>query len=320
MKKSVALNSVGLDHDGCCPEWVELIPSGLVVGRDGRRWKNEAPEKIVQHFAELGRDLPIDVEHASEHKAPNGEPAPAVGWVSGIESRDGAIWGRITWNNKGRTLVSEKEYRYLSPVILYRPEDKMILGLTSVGLTNQPNLRLPALNQEQGISPEEKTMFKALLAALGLPENASEAEAVARVGVLKNDVARAMNRAENPDLEKFVPRADYDAVLAKAENARKQLHDFEERQLARTIDELIGQALEEGKITPATKDYHVAQCRQEGGLERFRDYCKTAPVIAGDSGLDGKQPEQQKTALNTEESQVCTMLGLDAEQFQKTAV
>ena len=38
----------------------------------------------------------------------------------------------------------------------------------------------------------------------------------------------------------------------------------------------IEAALGAGKITPATVEYHKASCRQDGGLERFRDFVKAA--------------------------------------------
>ena len=130
------------------PEWVELIPSGAVIGRDGRRWMNSGPLGIIQAFIARCLDLPVDIEHSTELKAPKGEAAPAVGWVRELKEIAGAIWGRIEWNEAGRQIVATKQYRYLSPVIRYGRTNGDILALTSVGLTNMPNLHLPALNHQ----------------------------------------------------------------------------------------------------------------------------------------------------------------------------
>ena len=68
------------------PLWVKLIPTGdiqddkaWIEGRDGRTWVNDNPQGIVDAFEANGADLPIDVEHATELKASNGDPTPTVG-------------------------------------------------------------------------------------------------------------------------------------------------------------------------------------------------------------------------------------------------
>ena len=141
---STALNGVVLAAN--LPERVELVPAGEVKGRDGRRWVNDNPLSILERFALQGTDLPVDIEHSTELRAPKGEPAPAAGWVHKLEVVNGAVWGAINWNESGRNLVGGRQYRYLSPVILYDPGTGSIAGLASVALTNRPNLHLQALN------------------------------------------------------------------------------------------------------------------------------------------------------------------------------
>ncbi len=328
-RNAVALNAIEIPQvNGLVPEWVELIPAGAIIGRDGRQWNNSKPDSIIDFVQALGRDLPIDIEHSTEHKAPNGDPAPAIGWIKAVENRAGAIWGQAEWNGSGEKLVGDKAYRYLSPVIIYEATSGIIVGLSSVGATNQPNFRLQALNASQpetsetkdgAKTPKENTMLKAILAALGLPENTTEAEVVGKIGGLQGELATATNRAENPSLEKFVPRADYDAALGKANNAEAQLQKIKGELLETAVDTVIGQALKDGKITPATADYHTAQCRQEGGLERFTAYCAAAPVIGEDSGLNDKDLNKDRKALNAEEQKVCDSLGITADEYLKTA-
>lgn len=318
MQNKVALNTLEISPGtGLVPEWVKLLPAGPVIGRDGRSWDNSKPTGIVLNFQKLGRDLPVDIEHSSELKAPQGEPAPAVGWIRELMVENGEIWGRAEWNSEGKTLVGERAYRYLSPVIIYEPSSGKIAGVVSVGLTNQPNLMLPALNQQQGgDAPKEEAMLKKILAALALADTATEEEAMAKIKELKGEVSKAANRAENPSLEKFVPRGDYDAALGRATNAEGQLAAIKTEQLETAVNSAIDQALKEGKITPATADYHRAQCRQEGGLERFTAYCTAAPVIGGDSGLGSKEQGEVK-ALNVEQEKIAGMFGNSAEDLAK---
>ena len=53
-------------------------------------------------------------------------------------------------------------------------------------------------------------LSEAMRSALSLKEDATEAEAVQAIGKLKSDHQLALNRAENPDLEKYVPKDVHD--------------------------------------------------------------------------------------------------------------
>lgn len=325
----IALNSMG--ECGCLaalnfefspganvPDWIELLPAGPEIkGRDGRSWRLDNPQAIIAAFLADGKDMPVDIEHATELKAPKGDSAPAVGWIKTLEVRNGSMWGRVEWTNDGGFTVSERQYRYISPVFLYDKMTKQILRLTSAALTNQPNLALQALNREGQTEHEEEPAMKKIYAALGLAETATEVEALNAIEKMRGDLATASNRAESPSLDKFVPRADYDQALNRASAAELTIADLKKAELETAINTEIESALAAGKITPATADYHKASCRQDGGLERFKDYVKAAPAIGALSGLDGKQPAGESTALNAEEAKVAAMFGNSVEDLKK---
>jgi len=268
------------------PEWVELLPPGPdIVGQDGRSWTLKNPDRPVKIFQRRQTPLVIDWEHATEVRAPAGQDAPAAAWVTELEIRDGAVWGRAEWTERAAQQIRAREYRYLSPVFLYEKDSREIIALDSAGLTNRPNLPLTALNREEA---PPMTLPSALLAALSLPDTASEADAVAAVSRLCGDLATARNRAETPPLEKFVPRADYDGALARAANAENRLREIETAQRQTKIDGLIDGALKNGQIVPATRDYYVAMCRTEGGVEAFEKFLQLAPAVLGaPTKLDG---------------------------------
>lgn len=313
----VALN-FELPADGSVPEWIELIPAGQVVrGRDGRQWLNDNPQAILDAFATDGRDIPLDWEHSTELQAPEGKPAPAAGWGRQLQLRDGgAVWGRFEWTPRGRACVENREYRYISPVFVFDKQTRRIVRIDSVGLTNRPNLHLTALNRYQP-EPKETTMLKKLLVKLGLPEDATEAQALNAIGKLESDLQTALNRAQTPSLDKFVPRADYDSALARATNAEQKLQDKETAELETAINREVDDALKAGKITPATKDFYAAMCRQEGGLDQFRKFVEAAPVVGRPSELDNKSPETGGKALNAEVKQLADMFGNSAEDLAK---
>lgn len=299
------------------PEWVMLLPPGPEIkGRDGRTWLLPDPQEAVNAFHAGNIDLPFDIEHSTELKGRNGEPAPAVGWIKGMEVRDAAVWGRVEWTDDGRTQIGKKAYRYVSPVFLFEKQSNRITRLLSAGLTNQPNLGLPALNRQQK-PQEEQTMWKKMCAKLGLAETATEDEAINAVVKLQSDLAVAVNRAEVPSLDKFVPRSDYDQAVARATNAEQQIADHLTLQREAAINSEIDAAMKEGKIAPASKDFYLASCRHEGGLEQFKKFIATAPVIGDRSGLDDRERGQEVAALNAEQKKIADMFGNSAEEIKK---
>lgn len=314
----VALN-VSLPDGAAPPEWVELLPSGVIEGRDGRTFVNDRPDDVVAAFVANRGPLPIDWEHASEIKAPEGEEAPAAGWIEELQNRAGQIWGRVAWTPRAAQQILAKEYRFLSPVFVFEKLTARVLQLLSAGLTNQPNLVMTALNRRADDDLTEVPM-KRVLEALGLKPEATEEEAVTAVQTLRAEVttAKAAN-SQAPSLDKYVPRADFDAAVGRAANAEKKLADAEKAKAEAEIDAAIGDALKAGRITPATVDYHKAQCRTEGGLERFKQFVKAAVAVGDPSGLDGKKPggEEHGKALNAEQKKVCSLLGIPEAEYQK---
>ena len=322
--------------DGQVPDWIELLPAGPdIIGADGRAWTLPDPQSLVTAFAQRNSALVVDWEHASEHRAPHGLDAPAAGWIDQIEVRDGgAVWGRVAWTDKAAAQIAAREYRYLSPVFTYEKAGSRIVALVSAGLTNQPNLSLTALNQ-QG-TPMNDDLLERLRYLLNLPTLATVEEVIAELDKLRTQLAAAptdtagnrlslsallataINRTEVQPLEKFVPRADYDATLARATNAEQKLAAIETAQRDAEIAGLVESALQAGKITPATKDYYLAMCRSTGGVEAFKAFVeKATPVVGGGNPpLNGKPPGTD-VAMNAEMQQVSAMFGNNIEDLKK---
>jgi len=318
MKRSLFATALCFALDGSVADWIELIPAGPdVAGIDGRAWINDDPDAIVAAFQRRHRPLVIDWEHATEHRAPQGLDAPAAGWIDQVENRNGAIWGHAEWTAKASAQIADKAYRFLSPVFLYDKKSTRIIALTSVGLTNTPNLTLTALNREES-EESSVSLLNGLRVALDLSGEPSEEHCLSAVRALKADLATARNRAETPPYEKFIPRADYDAALTRASNAEEKLKAMEIEKRDAQISELIEQALKDAKITPPSKDYHTAMCRTEGGIEAFKDLMtKTPALLNQESALDKKKPEGTGTSLNAELQQVASMFGNSADDLRK---
>ncbi|MEM1077449.1 MAG: phage protease [Pseudomonadota bacterium] len=306
--QTLEILGLALNASSGAPEWVQLTPAGPgIEGRDGRNWMLPNPEAVVAAFNNHGGELPIDLEHATQIKGAKGEAAPAVGWIQAMEVRKGALWGKVSWNEEGANAVASRSYRYLSPVFTFARATGEIVKMVSAGLTNRPNLQMAALNRE-GAETEETAMNKAILDALGLAANATETDVLAAITTMKSDHATALNAAQTPDPALFVPKADHELAL-------NRIRDFEKADEARTdeaINAAVDAAIEAGKVAPASKAYHVAACRQDGGLERFQAMVDAAPEIAKNKQL-AKTPETSGdlASLEPDAIAVCHQLGVD---------
>lgn len=317
MSEPLAITGIALNaQEGTAPDWVQLTPAGPDLrGTDGRIWKLTDPDAVVAATRAVQAKLPLDLEHATEIKGAKGEPAEAIGWIEDLDVRDGAIWGKVDWLDEGRAIMARRSYGFVSPVFDFSKSTRAVAKLRSAALTNQPNFNMPALNRAG--APEGDPMDKDVLTALELDDGATSAQAVAAITALKADKATALNRAETPDPEKFVPRADYD----RARNRANELEEAEKKRADAEIVAEVDAAVEAGKIAPSSKDYHVAACRAEGGIEKFRTFIGGAPSITEPSGLDGKAPPASTSKMSDEERAVCRQMGVSEDDFlaQKAA-
>ncbi len=301
------------------PSWIEIIPAGgAIKGRDGRQYNNSDPEKIVNAFNSIGQPLIVDFEHASEILAPKGFEAPAAAWVEKMAAKpDGSVWGEVNWTPKGEKSVSSREYRFTSPAYKLST-DSSIIGISSIGLVGKPNLDLSALNNHQPETKKEKSIMDltAITSALDLNEGASVGQIASAINSLKEEKSIALNSVATPDLKKFVPRADFDALKETSEKTLVELNSAHETSMNIAINSVIDQALVDGKITPATKEYHVKQCKQPGGLDNFSDFIKSAPSIGDETSLNSKQPDD-KSEITLEDRWVAKQLGHDLDEKDK---
>jgi phage I-like protein len=329
--KSLALN---FTHGGNVPEWIEVLPAGPeIIGRDGRYWIIDDPQAII---AKSELPLHVDYEHASEVRAPKGEEAPAAGWIDKLEVRDGRIWAHVDWTPRASAMIAEREYRFISPTFWFDSNTLRIVGLVSVALTNRPNLTMTALNAQDdetsadasghpkrntGEKIMDKEQLKALCKKLGLQEEASATAILAAVDTLIDDKTKAMNAAQTPPLEKFVPRADYDKIKGDLDTANNAIKAANEAKLDAEITSAVDEAVKAGKVTPASRDYYLAQCRKDGGLAEFKTFVAAAPVLTGVSDLDTRRANNSNAdrQLTAEEKAVCSAMGLTEEAFKKAA-
>lgn len=286
------------------PEWLELVPAGEFTGRDGRTWINRNPHEVVARSSDI--KIPVDIEHATEIKGQRGDEAPAYGWVEELRVTDsGTIEGRVVWSEYARWMLSERRYRYYSPAFFHDAEG-VVTRLSSVGLTNKPNLDFPALNTEKN----PMTVPVQITGLLGLAESATVDDTVAAIKQLQENEQVALNRAQTPDLTKFVPVETHNLALNRAETAEQRLQQLEEKE----AEALVDAAIEAGKVAPANRDMFLATCRTEEGRKQFAEYTRGAqPLVNNDKPSQGKDKPAQ--TLTDAELAMCRSMGITGEEF-----
>ncbi|MGV8936986.1 MAG: phage protease [Allorhizobium sp.] len=231
-------------------QWAHLLPAGRIKTKDGRGpYLADNLSKISEHsfsFANTDK-IPVDYDHAIDLAAPKGLPAPAAGWISAMEVRGDGLWGLIEWTANAAKAISEKEYRFLSPVIQHTAENQ-VLAIARASLTNNPNFTLTALNMAQKGEPMDAEIFLTKLHnALGLPADADHEAIVAAIGKLSES-------RNSSDPAQFVPIETFQQTL-------KELHSLRSGVSLQAAEHVVEEAMQGGKLLPFMKDWAVSLCQ-----------------------------------------------------------
>lgn len=315
---------------------VRLLPAGRFHPADGRKldvpgWYIDGPlaAQLIDRFNARRDARVIDYEHQTLLTEKNGQPAPAAGWFRALEWRegDGLYAVDIEWTAKAAAMIAAREYRYLSPVFSY-DRDGRVLEILHAALTNNPGLDgltdFAAALTAHFQQPEEETDMdlKALLAALGLPENKTEADALSAIAAMKAaagqvdgltaQVAALKAQSENPDPEKFAPAAVVAALQKDVVALTAQIAGGE-------VERLIQQGLADGRILPAMETW--ARELGKKGVAELKAYLDNASPVAalkgtqtGGHGGDPRKPGE----LDETQLAVCRQMGVDPAAYQKT--
>lgn len=250
--------------DDSVPEWIELIAAGKNNGFDGRVFYNYSPDLIVDRFNESGLLSPIDIEHSTQIRGSEGLSAPAVGWITRMENRNGAVFGHVQWNAAAKKYIEGREYKYYSPALSVEDENKVV-GIVSVGLTNVPNLALTALNKQLG---DTMPFSKKVLDELGLAEDATEEQVLEKLAELRQPALKdkeVVTPSIDPAKEGYATEQSVELNSAIAKHPafvalQKQVGDLvcelnktKWLDAEKTVDGYIAQ----GKVLPSERDLFV---------------------------------------------------------------
>ena len=318
MAKLIACAGEGIELSGV-PTEIKILPLGRVHSQKGDfNVDEESFELIRKQFKDRKLDLVIDYEHQTLSDV----QAPAGGWIKELYKGEDAIIAKVEWTAKAAEYLKNKEYRYLSPVVLVRKRDQKATAIHSVALTNTPAIDgmfalVNSLDIED-ISEGGNIMdLKELAKALGLPETATEEEIKKAV----EDAAKAAERLKEMEEKKpedkpgeggkpqevaeVVDNSTILSMLGLKEGAKTEdvaasimalktgtpdtqaeLLALKQRMQERDADEEVQKALKAGKITAAQSGWAKSYALKD--MDGFKGFVEKAPVVVPPGKLELK--------------------------------
>ena len=259
---------------------------------------------IIRQFKARRLDLVIDYEHQTLSDV----QAPAAGWIKDLYPGEDALMARVEWTKKGREYIANKEYRYLSPVVLVKKADQHAAVFHSAALTNIPAITgmfaiinsdvLSIVEEEE----EPRMELSALIELLGLEEGTAEEDVLKRIKELTQQAAEegqgGQEGKEGPAKEgtQLVANKTVLDLLGLPEDARtedvtarimafkagdsalqQRVAELEKQAASQKAEELVGLAMKDGKLSPAQKEWAVAYALSDP--KGFAKFVEKAPVV-----------------------------------------
>lgn len=316
---------------------LQLTPAQDFTPSDGRAmdvpaWRINAAtaQRVIAAF-NAAQPPVIDYEHQTLHKEANGQPAPAAGWMHGLRWIEGrGLFAEAELTERARALVQSGEYRYFSPVFEYARGSGEVTRILMGALTNHPAIAgMEAVNLMAAASARFTTtpttstkesddmneLLKKLLAALGLPEDASEEQALSAIKALTDKPAVAATTA-TPDPAQYVPVAVVQELQTNLAALSASVH-------SRAVDDVITPALGDGRLLPAEEAWARDTAKTPAGLASLTSLLKVRQPIAALASTQTKgQPPAAAAATDThgltaDELAVAAACGMTPEAYAK---
>lgn len=222
---------------------IEAAGQHPAVSQKGFEFTQNLTPAVLARIAAAGvpeEGLFVDVEHESLE----GGSSAARGWVKELAMCNGNLAARIEWTAEGLPLIQGKVYKHFSTVY-HLPlieqdgavvEPQRLNGLTLTNLPNNERGQEPITNRKktspctQGNNQTKtnNTMNPELLQAMGLPENATEEEAIARAQGMAQELAdlrAAADKAADAEADALINSEAAQAGVELTEEEKKEVKD-----------------------------------------------------------------------------------------------
>lgn len=326
-----------------CPGRIKILPVGTVNSEKGSFTVDEESYRAMKaEMQRRGIDIVIDYEHQTLKDV----QAPAGGWVKDLAYTPEAIEAKVEWTPKAQEYLKNKEYRYLSPVVLTRKKDNRAVALHSLALTNTPAINgmfaivnsagADINNDDTGGNGMDLQKIKELL---GLPADAAEeavmnelvkklgsdekkdGEGDAEPGADKGEETQAVANSVILGLLGLPDSAKTEDVAGKimalkagADSQMQEINDALNRLKDREAEDAVMTALKAGKITAAQKGWAKDYALKD--RTGFDSFVEKAPVVAPVGKLDLKDAPKKITGVD---SLILKATGMSKEDIEKYA-
>ena len=243
---------------------IRLLPDGAFAARDGR---------------------PGTLTGGNLNACHNGQPAPAAGWIESLRYEPGqGLFASIRWTEGAKAFIEQDEYRFISPVFSFNPQNGDVLELKGAALTNVPALDgLGAVAATEDFppsdTPQPETAMNALnrlKQLLGLPEDAAEE-------TLHDQLSVALSVTQGDRVARSVETAVTDGRLSRG---------------------LVGWATALGRQNPEALETYLAAVSPIAALSSFQS-TGSRPALSAPAA----------SPLSDEERFVCAQLGLSEAEY-----
>jgi phage I-like protein len=292
-------------------EWVMISPYGEFKNSLGLQiFNRDRADKIVVAFnsvlgklGRLFRGVPIYRGHP--YQRPDIWPDDRrYGRLEALEARADGLYGKPAWNSLGTENIKEGFFVYPSPGWYFDDLGNGRIApkvLDHVGLTNSPNIGevQPLTNSKVSAAPaeSEQTQQKenmnreALIKALGLKAEATDAEITTAINSLQSEHALATNADKNP--------------LVIAANGRVTAATDEAKKFKKlVIDHELDLAVNDGRLTAAERPIWAGKFETDfdktsGELKEKQPALNTKTLNLTPSGKDLGDASKRRIAFNS---------------------
>jgi hypothetical protein len=282
-----------------------LVPFGEFPHKQGLQLfdRTAAEEIVAAHNSALakltrwvtGGSYPVYVGHPDLPGSKDADKR-AYGWIENMAVRPEGLHLAVKWSDAGRELVENAHFKFYSPLWWTKKVKGGIrpIALKSMGLTNDPNIPVPALanesesqkseslkveeeeEEEENLTKNEEPMKPEILAALGLEDGATPEDVLAKITEIQTAANEAAGRVTEAD-EKAERLAEEVKGLKveclKVEEAESALTAANERATELTTslkiaaNAAVQAAVNAGRLTPAEADAKTDEILAANDLE-----------------------------------------------------
>ncbi|MEO5355784.1 MAG: phage protease [Nitrospirae bacterium YQR-1] len=327
-------------------EEVQVIPYGYhKTGKGDFLCDEDSVDLIMKDFRRRQNDMVIDYEHQTL----TGSEAPAAGWIKElIDKGHEGIWAKVEWTDKAKAYLTNKEYRYLSPVFLKETADNRVIKLINAALTNQPAIdgMVPLVNKDraqgnplQGRERQSSTtagkdkqtevkQMKKVYEALGLKDGDSEDNVLTAVMALKEVTTTASAFKEICEAAGLKPDAGISELKAtvlamkqshgSVESLTKEVMVLKEVMAKAEAETTVNLALTQGKLMPAQRDWAMEYATKDP--DGFKMFAAKAPEAIPLKDITGGMAKNDDMAIDETQLMVNKQLGISDKLWKQRSL